>query len=219
MHLGRRAAKLPVTRAHFSPKLPQFRLLFVSSYGPPSARGYTVYFAILANTDSVGKHVCTWVQTNAAGYTVRTNLYNKVVSNFEVGDVREPIGRHLADYVDCPNQHLHSTFLYPDVQARGCARIEVSLYACRRRELSADTASEVVSKALALVSPQRERLFVVQTPTEQCKNLAACLDRCLVLADGPQGSIFVAWYAHTETERVSGIWVWPTKANADNDAV
>ncbi|MEW8689202.1 MAG: hypothetical protein AB2556_25550, partial [Candidatus Thiodiazotropha sp.] len=34
---------------------------------------------ILANTGSVGDHVCTWVRTSKAGYTVRTKLYNKVV--------------------------------------------------------------------------------------------------------------------------------------------
>ncbi|EDO27264.1 predicted protein, partial [Nematostella vectensis] len=64
---------------------------------------------ILANTDSVGKHVCTWIRTSDPGYTVRTKLYNKVVSNF-----REPIGGHLADYVDCLNKHLRQTFLHPD---------------------------------------------------------------------------------------------------------
>ncbi|EDO31068.1 predicted protein [Nematostella vectensis] len=82
---------------------------------------------ILAKTDSVGKHVCTLVRTSDAGYTVRTKLYNKVVSNFEAGEVREPIGGHLADYVDCPNKHLGQTFRHPDVQARGCIRHEVSL--------------------------------------------------------------------------------------------
>ena len=174
---------------------------------------------ILANTDSVGKHVCTWVRTSAAGYTVRTKLYNKVVSNFEAGEVREPIGGHLADYVDCPNKHLRRTFLHADVQGRGCTRIEVSLYACRGRDLSADTAVEVVEEALALVSPtDLPGLFVVQPPAKQWENLAACLDRCLVLADRPHGSIFVAWYAHTTTGRVSGVRVRPTKANADNEA-
>ncbi|KAK3738127.1 hypothetical protein RRG08_027740 [Elysia crispata] len=174
---------------------------------------------ILENTDSVGNHVCTWVCTSEAGYTVRTKIYNKVVSNFEAGEVREPIGGHLADYVDCPNQHLRQTFLHPDVQARGCTRIEVSLYACSGWDLSAETATEVVEEALALVSPQdlpeEEGLFVVQPPAKQWENLAACLDRCLVLADRPQGTIFVAWYAHTTTGRVSGVRVRPTKANAD----
>ena len=174
---------------------------------------------ILENTDSVGNHVCTWVCTSEAGYTVRTKIYNKVVSNFEAGEVREPIGGHLADYVDCPNQHLRQTFLHPDVQARGCTRIEVSLYACSGWDLSTETATEVVEDALALVSPQdlpeEEGLFVVQPPAKQWENLAACLDRCLVLADRPQGTIFVAWYAHTTTGRFSGVRVRPTKANAD----
>ena len=173
---------------------------------------------ILANTDSVGKHVCTWVQTGASGNTTRTKIYNKVVSNFEAGEVCTSIGGHLADYVDCPNEHLRRTFLHPDVQARGCTRVEVSLYACRGGDLSTNTADVVVGEALRLVSPQdSEDLFVVQPPTKQWENLATNLDRCLVLADRPQGSIFVAWYAHTTTRRISGVRVRPNKANADDD--
>ena len=156
-----------------------------------------------------------------AGYTVRTKAYNKVVSNFEAGEIRKPIGGHLADYVDCPNEHLRRTFLHPDVQARGCTRIEVSLYACRGGDLSANTATEVVAEALALVSPsdlqEEQGLFVVQPLAKQWENLAASIDRCLVLADRPQGSIFVARYAHTTTGRVSGVWVRPSKANADKE--
>ena len=176
---------------------------------------------ILANTSSVGDHVCTWVRTSKAGYTVRTKTYNKVVSNFEAGEIREPIGGHLADYVDCQNEHLRRTFLHPDVQARGCTRFEVSLYACRGGDISANTATEVVAEALALVSPsdlpEEQGLFMVQPPAKQWENLAASLDRCLVLADRPQGSIFVAWYAHTTTGRVSGVWVRASKANADKE--
>ena len=42
---------------------------------------------------------------------------------------------HLADYVDCPNDHLRRTFLHPDVQARGCTRIELSVRLPRGRPL------------------------------------------------------------------------------------
>ena len=69
----------------------------------------------MANTDSLGKHVCTWVCTSGASYTVCTKFYNKVVSNFEAGDVCKPISGHLADYVDCLNKHLGQTFLHLDV--------------------------------------------------------------------------------------------------------
>ena len=108
---------------------------------------------ILSNIDSVGEHVCTWVGSSEAGYMVQTKLYNKVVSNFEAGKVHEPIGGHLADYVDCPNQHLRCTFLLHDVQTQRCTHIEVSLYSCGGWDLSANTATEVVAEALALVSP------------------------------------------------------------------
>ena len=179
---------------------------------------------ILANTGSVGDHVCTWVRTSKTGKTVRTKLNNKVVSNFEAGEVREPIGGHLTDYANCPNVHLRRTFLHPDVHARGCTPIEVSQYACSRGGggyLSADTAKEVVAEALALVSPsdlsEEQGLFMAQPPAKQWENLALCLDRCLVLADRPQGSIFIAWYVHMTTGRVSGVWVRPTKANADKE--
>ena len=47
---------------------------------------------ILDNTDSVRKHVCTWVCRNEKGNTVRTKIYNKIVSNMESGEVREPVG-------------------------------------------------------------------------------------------------------------------------------
>ena len=172
---------------------------------------------ILENTDSIRGHVCTWARTSKAGYTVRTKAYNKVVSNFEAGEICELIGGHLANYVDCPNDHLRRTFLHPEVQARGCTRIEVSLYACRGGDLSANTAKEVVEEVLALVSPSDlPDLFVVQPPAKQWENLAACLDRCLVLADRPRGSIFVAWYVHT-TGRVLGVWVRPTKAHVDKE--
>ena len=58
---------------------------------------------ILANTSSVGDHVCTSVHTSKAGYTVRTKLYNKVVSNLEAGEVREPIGVHLSERASAPH--------------------------------------------------------------------------------------------------------------------
>ena len=69
---------------------------------------------ILDNTNSVGEHVCTWVQNGK-----RTKIYNKIVSNFEAGEVQKPMGGKLAEYVDCPNEHLRKTFQHPEVQKTG----------------------------------------------------------------------------------------------------
>ena len=178
---------------------------------------------ILENTDNVGEHVCTWISTTEEGYTTRTKIYNKVVSNFEAGEIREPVGGHLAEYANCPNQHLRQTFLHPEVQARGCTRIEVSLYGCRQNQLSSKKATDCIEKVLEKVSIEEEDeeeygLFVVQPPSKQWKNLAESLDRCLVLADRPQGHIFVGWFAHTKTGRIAGIHVHPTAENVRDDA-
>ena len=169
---------------------------------------------ILDNTDSVGKHVCTWISTYN-GYTIRTKIYNKVVSNFEAGEVREHFGGHLADYVDCRNKHLQQTFLHPDVQDRGCTRIEVSMYASKDR--TPETADYLLDNVLDLVSPQDCTLFVAQPPSRQWENLAKELDRCFVLADRPESTIYVCWYAHTRTKRIAGIRICPTQNTVDND--
>ena len=97
---------------------------------------------ILDNTSSVGNHVCTWLH-EARGYTARTKIYNKAVSQFEAGEVNETFGGHLADYVDCPNQHMRRTFEHPAVQARGCTRKEVSYYGSE--SLSAQTDEALVA--------------------------------------------------------------------------
>ena len=178
---------------------------------------------ILENTDNVGEHVCTWISNTEEGHTTRTKIYNKVVSNFEAGEIREPVGGHLAEYADCPNQHLRKTFLHPDVQSRGCTRIEVSLYGCPQNQLSSKKATDCIEEVLEQVSIEEEDeeeygLFVVQPPSKQWKNLAESVDRCLVLADRPQGHIFVGWFAHTKTGRIAGIHVRPTAANVRDDA-
>jgi len=40
---------------------------------------------------------------------------------------------------------------------------------------------------------------------------------CLVLADRPEPSFFVGWYAHTKTRRVSDVRIQLTQANAEDD--
>ena len=45
---------------------------------------------ILENTASVGKHVCTWIAKTRNNRTVRTKMYNKIVSSLQAGEVREP---------------------------------------------------------------------------------------------------------------------------------
>ena len=100
------------------------------------------------NTKTVGDHVCTFVQTRN-GKTASTKFYNKVVCQFKAGDVREFFRGHLAHYVDSTNSHLRRSLLHPDVQRRGCTRLEISLYACDTEDLSQTVAEELIAEHLA----------------------------------------------------------------------
>ena len=57
------------------------------------------------NIDSVGGHVCTFVQTRN-GRRTATKFYNKDISQIEAGKIRESFGGHLAHLVDSTNRHL-----------------------------------------------------------------------------------------------------------------
>ena len=134
---------------------------------------------ILDNTSSMGDHVCTWLH-EARGHPVRTKIYSKLVLQFEGEEV---FGRHLADYLDCPNQHMRRTFEHPAVQARGCTRIEASYYGSKT--LSASTGEALAAATLEEVQVENKEngLFVAQPPARQWKNLAKHLNCCFLLAD------------------------------------
>jgi hypothetical protein len=162
---------------------------------------------ILDNTKSVGNNVVSWMDTTN-GYTTRTKLYNKIVSNFEAGKVQQAFGGHLADYVECSNIHLGKTFAHPDVQARGCTRIEVSIYAYRG---GIDFARGLLQDTIDTTKGANN--FVVQPAPMQWTNLANELDRCCMVANEQNREIFVAWYAHSKTGKIAGVVVHPPKTS------
>jgi len=166
---------------------------------------------ILQNTSSVGNHVLTYM-TAWHGYTIRVKLYNKIVCQFETGDVLQAFGGHLADYVDCNNTRLKKTFLHPTIQDYGCTRIEVSLYAASH--ISSRTGRELVNGVRENI--YGENLFYKQSGANHWNCLAKHLDRCCCLADNIQGCIYMAWYAHTTTGKVVGVKVAP-RANVLDD--
>ena len=131
---------------------------------------------ILENTSSVGNNVCTWISTENEK-TIRVKLYNKIVSNFEAGEVQSQFGGHLADYSDCSNEHTRQTFTHTKVQERGCTRVEISLYAFERGEEA--VAQNIMQEALQMFRGQR--LLYIQPapnqwrcPAEQIEMLCYC---------------------------------------------
>ena len=171
---------------------------------------------ILDNTSNVGDHVCTWLH-KARGYTVRTKIYNKAVSQFEAGEVNETFGGHLADYIDCPNQDMRRTFEHPAVQERGCTRIEVSYYGSET--LSAQTGEALVAATLEEVQVENEEngLFVVQPPARQWENLAKHLNCCFLRADRTKETLWMGWSGHTKTGRLQGIVAKPSTKTLETE--
>ena len=60
---------------------------------------YSQKGCILDNTNSVGGHVCIR-RHKVDRHRARTKVYNKVVSQFEAGEVLETFEGHVADYLD-----------------------------------------------------------------------------------------------------------------------
>ncbi|KAK3734420.1 hypothetical protein QZH41_003615, partial [Actinostola sp. cb2023] len=143
------------------------------------------------------------------GTAVRTKIYNNIVCNFEAGEVLAAVGGRLADYVSCPNKRLQKTFEHPDVEKRGCTRIEISVY---NPSTSKEQATEAIDRTRELVSG---KLFVVQSPAQQWKLLAEKVDRNLVVSNRELGDIFVAWYGHSETGRICGVHLRPKNVCSD----
>jgi len=123
--------------------------------------------AILENTTTVGEHVCTWISPIAEDRTERIKIYNKIVSNFEAGEIREQFGGHLADYANCPNPHLRQIFQHPDVQARGCTRIEVSLYGYQQKKTVEQESRKLHRESLGAGFRRRRGGRSLRGPTPQ----------------------------------------------------
>ena len=175
---------------------------------------------ILDNTSSVGNHVCTFVSSTGTR-AFSTKLYNKFVAQIEAGDVRGTFGGHMSGTVASTNQHLRQTLAHPDVLARGCTRLEISIYGCLVEELDAAKAEAMLERALQMATPEGEGsdtgLFVAQPLAKLWENYASCLDRCFVLADRPQGAIYVDWSGNSQTGRLQGVLVRPQKAQVERD--
>jgi hypothetical protein len=146
--------------------------------------------------ESGEENVLSWISTEK-GYTTKTEIYNKIVSNIE--GRKTQFGGQLAYYVECPNKHLGNTFAHTDVQARGCTRIKVSIYTYQGEiEFAKELLHETIEKTIG------DKNFVVQPGPMQWKNIAKELDRCCIVANLPKRDILVGWYANTKTRKIGG---------------
>ena len=105
-------------------------------------------YTILDNVQSVGRNVLSFIHENEKTKNLhRVKLYNKIVSNFEAGEVRSCMGGHLADYVYSSNEKLRKVFESKEVQERRITRLEVSVYG-NQQDITKRAGSEIIQDML-----------------------------------------------------------------------
>ena len=138
--------------------------------------------------------------------------YNKIVSNFEAGDVQKKIGTHLAEYAFTHScEHLEKTFRHPDVVERGLTRLEISIHGfnpkinyCKMLEDEFNLVKDV-------------RIFHIQPGAEQWLRLAKHITQCSLFANKATHEISLFWYGSSLTKRVAGVTKKLKKENVDTN--
>ena len=126
--------------------------------------------------------------------------YNKIVSNFEAGDVQKKIGTHLAEYAFTHScEHLEKTFRHPDVIERGLTRLEISIHGFDPKI----NYSRMLEEEFNLV--KNVPIFHIQPGAEQWLRLAKHITQCTLFANKVTKEITLFWYGSSVTKRVAGV--------------
>ena len=157
---------------------------------------------ILNNSSSVGANVLTYLRKEN-NQTIRIKFYNKIVSNFEAGDVRQSFGGHLYDFVYSSNERLRRLFWHPDAKSRGVTRCEVSLYG-NQYKLNRNIGEFLICREFETLNKNKP-LFYIQPAANQWQALAEKIGQCFALVDRPNNTLYMAWYGNSLTGRIAGV--------------
>ena len=126
--------------------------------------------------------------------------YNKIVSNFEAGDVQKKIGTHLAEYAFTHScDHLEKTFRHPDVIERGLTRLEISIHGFNPKI----NYCKMLEDEFNLIKDAQ--IFHIQPGAEQWLRLAKHITQCTLFANKATYEISLFWYGSSVTKRVAGV--------------
>ena len=154
----------------------------------------------ILDTDSTcGRNTFKYIRSTGSVCCV-VKYYNKIVSNFEAGDVQKKIGTHLSEYAFTHScEHLEKTFRHPDVVERGLTRLEISIHGFNPKI----NYSEMLEDEFNLV--KYAKIFHIQPGAEQWLRLAKHITQCALFANKATYKISLFWYGSSVTKRVAGV--------------
>ena len=164
---------------------------------------------ILDTDTTCGRNTFKYIR-NTGSVCCVVKYYNKIVSNFEAGDVQKKIGTHLAEYAFTHScDHLEKTFRHPDVVERGLTRLEISIHGFDPKI----DYSKMLEDEFNLV--KNAKIFHIQPGAEQWLRLAKHITQCTLFANKSTQEISLFWYGSSVTKRVAGITKKLKKENID----
>ena len=154
---------------------------------------------ILDTDATCGRNTFKYIR-NTGSVCCVVKYYNKIVSNFEAGDVQKKIGTHLAEYAFTHScNHLEKTFRHPDVVERGLTRLEISIHGFDPKI----DYSKMLEDEFNLV--KNAKIFHIQPGAEQWLRLAKHITQCTLFANKATQEITLFWYGSSVTKRVAGV--------------
>ena len=154
---------------------------------------------IIDSDSTCGRNTFKYIK-NIGSVCCVVKYYNKIVSNFEAGDVQKKIGTHLAEYAFTHScDHLEKTFRHPDVVERGITRLEISIHGFDPKI----NYSRMLEEEFNLVKDVP--IFHIQPGAEQWLRLAAHITQCALFANKATGEISLFWYGSSVTKRLAGV--------------
>ena len=154
---------------------------------------------ILDSDSTCGRNTFKYVKF-INGLYIAVKFYNKIVSNFEAGNVQNKTGSHLAEYAFThSNEHLEKIFRHPDVVERGMTRLEISIHGFNPNI----NYSYMLDEEFSLV--KNVKIFHIQPGAEQWLRLTKHITQCALFANKSTLEIYMFWYGSSVTKRLAGV--------------
>ena len=163
-----------------------------------NAEDYTPYH-ILSNDNAVSKNCLTILQEDLV--RVRYKFYNKFVQMVESPSVRNAVGNHYANWINCPEHILRDTI--PKATETGLLRLETTFY-IRDTALTEQYIQQRMQYLEQLLPPHLIYYNPIQT---QWNLLLSCVLYNMLVIDMDNNTALYSYYCNKTTNKITGFYI------------